>query len=265
MLAILREAMKALPPPTAPSKQYPGGPRHVSPGEAHVTKAICMAAAASGCGSLWTNLDPVDVAPASTQGTFRGPFSRRSYDVSWRATCGAEPEHALEVKVLPNENSGGWQTVRGFVGAAFVAGVDSSKAALTTMHAVLVAPLTEFTRLASLARLLPAQSKTASLTLEPSKATDDTMGFEQVMDAATGHIAPSTKGMVGAMFAKFPSHGKSFVGLYRRPGVLKVEWDVSHLDEGDYRAVIYSVAKFDAQIQWPGVANSAPDLEDWWP
>jgi len=172
---------------------------------------------------LWTNLDPSAVAPASTNGTYRGEFSRRSYDVSWSATASTAPDDALEVKVLPNENSGGWQTVRGFVGSAFVAAVDASKAA------------------------------------------DAVLGFEQVMDASTGVIRPSTKGMVGAMFAKFPSHAKSYVGLYRRPGVLEVDWDVTCVVEGAYCAVIYTVARFNAQIQWPGAAGSKPLLEEWWP
>lgn len=237
----------------------------MSPGEAVVTEAVAHSSVAASARAIWTNLDQATVAPAVRHPTYSGAFSSRSYDVSWAPAVRPTPVYAIEMKVLPNENSGGWQTVRGFIGAAFMASVDQQFAPGVQTTAVLIIPESEFQRQNSLQSLIPHGGIRQRLELEPIAATPGTKPFSTCIDRHLGIIRPTTTGMVGAMFAKFPSHAKSFVGMFNRPGKLVAEWDVSSVVSGHYRAIIYQHKSFSAQIQWPGPPNSPPTLEQWWP
>jgi len=268
VLDIVRETLRNLDAPAAPRRIYGNGPMLVSPTEPTITRQIEKIAVNFGRKMLWTSTPAANFVPkpVTVIGTFSGKFSDRSYDVSWSIQPATSPEDVVEMKRLENENSGGWQTVRHFLGASFVAGADwFVRIGRENFHIVLVCPESEYKRLRSLQYLVPTKSDTVRMVVNPAEATADQSDWTEVIDRKTGKIEPKTKSQVGSLFPKIPSQAKSFVGLFNRPGVIDVKLQVRTIIENDYRAIIYSVESFDYDISWPDMPETSPRLEDWWP
>ncbi len=260
MFRALEEALAGLPAPTSPKTNHGGNnPKLVPPNEGVVNKE-CSLALCKRYEKIYTNLSAKSMKPATKVGTHHGLFSGRSYDVGFGPNDSDFPQHAIENKVLPSENSGGWQTIRGFLGATLLTAVDSNQNPNTNYHAVLVLPTSEYSRDTRSMRCLKATvGKQLELVIEPSIASTDKTGFHEAYNEYFTVIKPKTRGHIGAMFAKFPSHASSFVGLYRRRGVLRAKWDVSTVIGGEYTAIVHSVSSFDADLP-DGIT-----LEYWWP
>ncbi len=268
VLEIVRETLLNLDAPAAPRTKYGNGPLLVSPTEPTITRQIEKMAVKFGRKMLWTSTPAANFVPnpVDVNGTFSGKFSDRSYDVSWSIKPATSPEDVVEMKRLENENSGGWQTVRHFLGASFVAGADwFFRIGKEKFHIVLVCPESEYKRLTSLQYLVPTESDIVRMVVNPAEATADQSVWTQVIDRKTGKIEPKTRSQVGSLFPKIPSQAKSFVGLFNRPGVIEVRLQVRSMTVNDYRAIIYSVESFDYDISWPDMPESSPRLEDWWP
>ena len=132
--------------------------------------------------------------PATKVGTHHGLFSGRSYDVGFGPNDSDFPQHAIENKVLPSENSGGWQTIRGFLGATLLTAVDSNQNPNTNYHAVLVLPTSEYSRDTRSMRCLKATvGKQLELVIEPSIASTDKTGFHEAYNEHFTVIKPKTR------------------------------------------------------------------------
>ena len=207
---------------------------------------------------VYTHLPARSVEPAAHAETHQGLFSHRSYDVGCGPEQSINPEDAMEMKVLQSENSGGWQTIRGFIGASFIAAVDSHFNEETHYHTILVLPTSEYLRIPSMEKLSPDGGE-IELVLTPSDSSDDKVSFEDAYNLEGTIITPVYRGHIGAMFAKFPSHATSYVGLYHRLGTLRAKWRVRTVVGGEYTAVVYSVQSFDADLP-DGIS-----LYEYWP
>lgn len=260
MRMALTEALGQLDPPVQPTTNRGGNnPIVVTPPEADVTRAFTLGLKDS-VEKLYTNMEQRDVAPATRLETHSGVFSNRSYDASFGTTGNVLPDHAIEMKVLPSENSGGWQTLRGFIGAAFVTAVDAHYNQSTVHHAVLVLPTSEFNRnIPSMNRLRGSVGSELTLILNPSTASNESENFDAAYDAQSKTITPTYRGHIGAMFAKFPSHASSYVGLYERQGTIRATWGVCAIQGGSYTAVVYSATSLFYSLP------NGMTLSSWWP
>ncbi len=257
MIESLQDTLARLPAPTEPPILYGGNNPELIVRES-VVNAMYPLSLKTRKEKVYTHLPARSVEPAAHAETHQGPFSGRSYDVGCGPEYSIDPEDAMEMKVLQSENSGGWQTIRGFIGASFIAAVDSHFNEETHYHTILVLPTSEYHRIPSMAKLSPDGGE-IELVLTPSDSSDDKVSFEDAYNLEGTIITPVYRGHIGAMFAKFPSHATSYVGLYHRLGTLRAKWRVRTVVGGEYTAVVYSVQSFNADL---------PDdisLSEYWP
>ena len=261
MIESLQETLARLPAPTEPPSLYGGNNPKLIVREA-VVNTMYPLSLKTRKEKVYTHLPARSVEPAAHAETHQGPFSGRSYDVGCGPEYSIDPEDAMEMKVLQSENSGGWQTIRGFIGASLIAAVDSHFNEHTRYHTILVLPTSEYHRIPSMAKLSPAGGE-IELVLTPSDSSDESVSFEDAYNPEGTIISPVYRGHIGALFSKFPSHQTSFVGLFHRPGTLRAKWAVRTEVGGEYTAVVYSVQSFNADL--PKYRSNGPSLFEYWP